>query len=334
MKLKNRIIQFIIIAMIFFSCDSNRLQIDIPIKDLAIHFVYADEALKELSKSALIEKNEKYIAKLDPIYKYEWENNLRVNNSDSISSKIYEFYHSEYIQALEDEKTTLVPKVKEKEEEIKRAFNFFNHYFSQKSVPKEIIYMNKLFSNINCSDSAITVGIESYLNSDLEVIQSIPNNQLYEWQRKKMQLIYLPRDILSNWIQVHLFQELDKSLADHIVQAGKILYVLNATFPYKDEQYILRYTERDYEWAKQNEYSAWEFLVREELLFKNNMRDKANWLNDGPTTVGLPTESPDRMGQYLGYKMVKKFMQENKEVSLSDLLEVNYNEILQAYEID
>ena len=326
--------QFIIIGMIFFSCESNRLQVDIPESNLEIDFIYADETLKKLSKADLIEKNEIFLKQFDPIYTFEWQNNLRINNQDSISVKTYQFYQSDYIRALEVEKTKLIPQVKNKEKDVNRAFNFYRYYFPQKTVPREIIYMNKLFSNINCSDSAITVALESYLNPALEVIQSIPNNQLYKWQREKMELEYLPRDILSNWIQVQLFEELDKSLAAHIVQAGKILYLVNATFPYRSEQYILRYSNSDYDWAKQNEFSAWEFLVREELLFKNNMRDKANWLNDGPTTLGLSKESPDRMGQYLGYKMVKKFMQENKEVSLTDLLEIKYNEILQAYEID
>jgi len=334
MKLRNQIMQFILIGMIFFSCESNRLQVDIPESNLEIDFIYADETLKKLSKADLIEKNEIFLKQFDPIYTFEWQNNLRINNQDSISVKTYQFYQSDYIRALEVEKTKLIPQVKNKEKDVNRAFNFYRYYFPQKTVPREIIYMNKLFSNINCSDSAITVALESYLNPALEVIQSIPNNQLYKWQREKMELEYLPRDILSNWIQVQLFEELDKSLAAHIVQAGKILYLVNATFPYRSEQYILRYSNSDYDWAKQNEFSAWEFLVREELLFKNNMRDKANWLNDGPTTLGLSKESPDRMGQYLGYKMVKKFMQENKEVSLTDLLEIKYNEILQAYEID
>ena len=334
MKLRNQIMQFILIGMIFFSCESNRLQVDIPESNLEIDFIYADETLKKLSKADLIEKNEIFLKQFDPIYTFEWQNNLRINNQDSISVKTYQFYQSDYIRALEVEKTKLIPQVKNKEKDVNRVFNFYRYYFPQKTVPREIIYMNKLFSNINCSDSAITVALESYLNPALEVIQSIPNNQLYKWQREKMELEYLPRDILSNWIQVQLFEELDKSLAAHIVQAGKILYLVNATFPYRSEQYILRYSNSDYDWAKQNEFSAWEFLVREELLFKNNMRDKANWLNDGPTTLGLSKESPDRMGQYLGYKMVKKFMQENKEVSLTDLLEIKYNEILQAYEID
>jgi hypothetical protein len=75
-------------------------------------------------------------------------------------------------------------------------------------------------------------------------------------------------------------------------------------------------------------------LVKEQLLFKNNDRDKANFLNEGPQTIGLPEASPDRMGQFLGFQMVFGYMTKNKAVSLPELLKIDYNKILQTYEID
>ena len=59
-----------------------------------------------------------------------------------------------------------------------------------------------------------------------------------------------------------------------------------------------------------------------------------NMLNPGPTTSGLPNEgSPDRLGQYLGWKMVKSYMEKN-DVSLAEMVKLPYNVILQEYEID
>jgi len=40
------------------------------------------------------------------------------------------------------------------------------------------------------------------------------------------------------------------------------------------------------------------------------------------------------MGQYLGYQMVKGYIRQNKVLTLPELLEVDYNTILQTYEID
>ena len=194
--------------------------------------------------------------------------------------------------------------------------------------------MNKLFSNIHCSDTSVSVGLEQYISAETKLIKEIPNNQLYEWQKQRMNFKFLERDILLQWLQVHLFEGKDGKLAEHIVQAGKILYVLNATLPDAEKELILRYNEDQMKWAEENEEMTWNYLVKEQLLFKNNDRDKANFLNEGPQTIGLPEASPDRMGQFLGFQMVFGYMTKNKAVSLPELLKIDYNKILQTYEID
>ena len=112
------------------------------------------------------------------------------------------------------------------------------------------------------------------------------------------------------------------------------MYIVHACFPNKPYAYALRYSDENYKWAEENEFAFWEYLVKEELLFKNNLRDKTNFLNEGPYTLGLPEQGPDRLGQFLGFKMVLNYMANNKDLSLQELLALNYNTILQAYEID
>tara|TARA_B100000508_G_scaffold141093_1_gene146571 strand:+ start:83559 stop:84563 length:1005 start_codon:yes stop_codon:yes gene_type:complete len=334
MKIRKTIVLFISIFIVACSCDQNRLKIDIPNTNIDQKFVYVDEFFHNATKEETSEHHRTLKSELDQLYVYELQQNIQTTLNDSFANKIYEFYHSEYISALETEKEKLFSDAKAKEENITKAFSYFNYHFNEAPIPQNIIYMNKLFSNIHCSDSSVSIGLESYLSPKNKIIESIPKNQLYDWQRKRMDIQYLERDILLNWIQVHLFNEIDKQLAQHIIQAGKILYILNASFPEAEERYIVRYNEDEWKWAEENEQLTWDFLVKEQLLFKNNRRDKANFLNAGPTSVGLPEESPDRMGQYLGYKMVRGFMQENKDVSLQDLLTIDYNKILQSYEIN
>ena len=194
--------------------------------------------------------------------------------------------------------------------------------------------MNKLFSGIKANDSVLTIAGENYLDPSLPVIKNLPGDQLYQWQKDAMNVEFLPRDVLQFWIQAKLFKDMDENLVNHIIQAGKVMYVLHASFPKESVAYALRYSNDEYSWAEENELAFWEYLVKEELLFKNNLRDKANILNEGPYTVGLPEEGPDRLGQYLGFKMVSNYMASNKDLSLQELIALDYNTILQAYEID
>ena len=107
-----------------------------------------------------------------------------------------------------------------------------------------------------------------------------------------------------------------------------------AAFPNEDPSLILRYSKEDYQWALDNEYKFWQYLVDENLLFKIDERTVANMINEGPFTPGLPDQnSPDRLGQFLGWRMIHSYM-EQYDISVSELINLTFNEILQAYEID
>ncbi len=334
MKKRKTFLLILFLSGFFASCDTNPLLVDITEKQVAINYINVDDAFANATLAETEKMHHHFIDSLDPLYLFEIQQNLRAPKSDTLHKAIHRFYHAEYIRALEEAKSSLHPHLSLLENRVNKAFRYLSVHFKKMPIPGQIIYMNKLFSNIHCSDSAASIGLESYIPQGHDVLNKIPKSQLYEWQRERMDKAYIPRDIAMNWIQVHLFKEIDKKLAEHIVQAGKILYAINAAFPKAEQEYIVRYSEDDLTWALNHEQMVWDYLVKEQLLFKNNRRDKANFLNAGPKTVGLPEEAPDRLGQFLGYRMVKKYMHQNKALSLPELLQLDYNEILQKYEIE
>ena len=145
---------------------------------------------------------------------------------------------------------------------------------------------------------------------------------------------YIPRDVLAEWIATNVVPEDEGTFAEKMIRWGKIIYLTEAAFPEIDKHVLFRYTKNGYAWADHNEASIWKYIVNQDLLFSKNERDHANFLHEGPFTVGLPEKSPDRLGQYLGWKIVHEFMQKNESVSLSKLIKMPYNTILQSYEIE
>ena len=131
----------------------------------------------------------------------------------------------------------------------------------------------------------------------------------------------------------HVVEETSGNLTEQMIRWGKIIYLTEAAFPQKDQAILLRYSNEDLKWALDQEQEIWNYLVREKLLFKLDERLKINMLNEGPFTVGLPEKGPDRLGQFMGWRMVKKYM-EIKRVSVEELIKTPYTAILAEYEID
>jgi hypothetical protein len=332
MKYKRRICFLTFSTIFLVSCNTNPFIADISKIEVAIEFINVDETFNN-NLEAIENNHQKFAQLLGDIYLYELSMNLKTRDTSLFASGLKEFYGDEFIQSIEEEKMLIQAGIIKEQEKTTTAFRYLRAHFPEVLVPKKIVLMNKLFSGIKANDTIVTIAPENYINPQSKLVQSIPGDLIYQWQKDGMQVNHLSRDILLFWIQNQLFSEMDDYLAYHIIQAGKILYILNATFPDAPKHEILRYTAEQYQWAEENEFAFWEYLVREELLFQNNIRDKSNFLNEGPYTIGLPEKGPDRLGQFLGYKIVYGFMQQNKKLSLTDLIQTDYNTVLQSYQI-
>lgn len=332
MKYGKSLIILLLTIQLFVACSTNPLDVNIENSDVSMEFVDVD-ALLLARKDNMSDVHYQLTKNLGYLYQYELSMNLQTRDTSQFIEGLAEFYALEFLSDIETEKKKIETEVARQKTRIVDGFRYLHYHFPTIKIPHHVVFMNKLFSGIKANDSIITVAPENYIDPKARIIQEIPGDRLYQWQKDGMSVDYLARDILLFWIQHQLFQEIDEYLSHHIIQAGKILYVLKAAFPRDENHIILRYTEEQYAWAEENEFAFWEYLIREELLFKNNIRDKSNFLNEGPYTVGLPEKGPDRLGQFIGYKMVEGYMKQNKELSLQELIQTDYNTILQSYQI-
>lgn len=325
---------FLILFIIFSSCQRNNLDIDTSDITLNVGFHDVDSLFQNADLAATDSIHHHLISKFGDIYLFEVEMNLQLSASDSLFSfALHNFYNNEYIQSIYAAIAELKGDISTQELKTVEAFKRLKFHFPSYSPPTNIIYINKLFSEIQVGDSVLSIGLENYIGPSHDLLKNIPNDQLHQWQKDRMDPSFIARDMVLKWIQVNLFEAMDENLIKHIIQAGKILYVLKAAFPHESDAFILRYSDEQFAVAAENEQHFWNYLVTENLLFQNNIREKNNFLNEGPHTIGLPEKVPDRMGQFLGFQMVKNFVKKHKALSLPELLSIDYNEILQAYEI-
>jgi hypothetical protein len=243
MKKERSLLSLTLLFFTLLACSPNKLDVDISQISVSIALINVDEQLK-VSDKALIKKNHTRLKdQLGYIYVYELEMNLRAPVDSAIHEKIAQFYSSEYMQELEQEKGKILPLITEKHQETMNGFRYLKYHFPEVSYPERIVLMNKLFSGIKANDSTLTIAPENYLDPELSVVKNLPGDMLYQWQKDAMHVDYIPRDILQFWIQSKLFKDIDENLVNHIVQAGKVMYVIHACFPKKPYAYALRYTE-------------------------------------------------------------------------------------------
>jgi hypothetical protein len=244
------------------------------------------------------------------------------------------FVNDEYVNRLEKQIQKKFSNLENRKAKLHDGFLYLNHHFPQGKIPKNIIFMNSFFaSNVFCTENEIGVGLERYLGPNVKEIQALPSQEFFPWIKNSMLDKYLERDVLTAWIMTHYVPEKKTNTAEAIVNWGKIIYLTEAAFPMENKEIILRYSKKDFDWAMKNEYAFWKYLVDEKLLFTDNEKMQANILKEAPFTIGLPEKGPDRLGQFLGWRIIHSYMMQFPKTSLEELIKLPYNTILQEYEV-
>lgn len=320
----------------FYSCSNNPLDVSPENKNLGIHFVNLDSIFIHTSQGQLNQTISSQNLLPEQVLDYELGYCLNVGKLTDIGTdaRIKEFVSEPFINRVEKRIAEKFPNLNEIRSKLNNGFLHLNHHFPKGKIPKNIVFMNSLFaSNVFATENEIAIGLERYLGAKTDVIQELPEQEFFQWIKDGMRKEFLERDVLTAWILTHYIPESKQNTADAIIRWGKIIYLTEAAFPQEEKNIIIRYSKKDYDWAVKNEYSFWKYLVDEKLLFSENERDQANFLNDSPFTVGLPEKGPDRLGQFLGWRMIQSYMEQFPETTLEELIKMPYNTILQDYEV-
>ena len=133
---------------------------------------------------------------------------------------------------------------------------------------------------------------------------------------------YISVDAMRGWIETSNAPDPEADMLGRMIHAGKQQYILEATIPTAADTVIADYSAAQLAWCHQNEFNIWAHFVDEESFFKTDEVEIMSYLDDGPFTTGLSRESPPRVGQWLGWQIVRAFMEKNQDVTLEALLAI------------
>ena len=262
---------------------------------------------------------------------------VSLENDSTLSQGLRSFSKQTYIAKTEKEIEKRNANLPQHKFRIQHAFNRLKGTFNKIKTPKEIVFTNSNFNyNATCYNQSILVGLERYIGGDQPLIlESLNPSDFPEWIRNGMNEKFMDRDILSAWISTRLVKETTGYHIAEMIRWGKIHVITEISLRIENKdvrpEEILRWSKSQYDWALKNEKKFYKYLMDENLLFDSNEKNRAYLINNGPYTIGLPEESPDRMGQFLGYQIVRNYVL-SENLSLLELIDLKYNTILKTYQ--
>ena len=211
------------------------------------------------------------------------------------------------------------------------------HVFMPDVIIPEVIWMNSGFNfAIYPRDEFVAVGLEWFLGPEHPILELLPPDRFPKYQQLRMHPDLMAADAMKGWMLVHFINlgYTGEKCIDDILYWGKVLWLLGKCMPEQFEHVLMDWTPEDLEWAKANETAIWLELQPANVLFETNRTVFHRWLTDGPFTKfgSIPQESPDRLGVWMGLRIVENYMEENPETSAEQLFsETDYIPFLKSY---
>ena len=319
---------FILIVFTIFGC-KNKFDIDISKVNFETKVIRFDQELIYISRN-----NIDSISKtLDEKYDFFEIYNKYIASLGSYKNKNYYQKLELFRNYLNENKVfadarLVYNKFNEIEKGINSGFKHLLYYFPNKKIPKIYSIFSGFNESVIIDSNYLAFSVDKYLGE---------KNPNYNALRIPMYLRYRlqPNRIPYDCLYAYCFTEFpinqdQNNLLGNIIHNGKIAYLMRALFPKLPEHEIIGYTKEQYKWCKKNEEQMWSTIIKRKHFYTTSLKIINNYIGESPYTSGFPIESPPRAGIWIGYQIVKKFMNKHNKTTLKELILNNndYQKIL------
>lgn len=208
--------------------------------------------------------------------------------------------------------------------------SFFKHvkyYFPKYQIPKAITLISGVDYNnrVVLSDSLLLIGVDNYLGSGHQFYSGLAS-----YIAKGLDKQFLVSDVANAFAKKVNPYPRDRSFLSRMTYYGKELYLKDKLLPGSTDAQKIGYAPEEFAWAQENEEQIWRFFIENELLYSTDSNLDRRFLDPSPFSkfgLELDSESPGRLGRYIGWQIVRAYAEKNKNTGLIQILDLPAVEI-------
>jgi len=236
--------------------------------------------------------------------------------------QLNQFVSNPLNQMLFDSVLSIYPDLGFLEKELTLSFKRFWYYFPETNIPDVFTYVSGLLYEIPVQffNDDMIIALDMYLGNDLEAYRKmgLPLYQISNMNRNN-----IARDAMYELYFYHFAEKPGKDFLQMMINKGKHLYFLDAMMPKTNDEIKIGYTPEKLSWCRENESQIWAFIIENDLLYSSEINIKRKFFVDGPFTSDFSSDSPARIGEWMGWQVVRAYMNNNPEITLQQLFEEN-----------
>lgn len=204
-------------------------------------------------------------------------------------------------------------------DEVKGVMRHVKYYFPDfnptpvTTVISEVQYRNR----VTPSRERLLIGIDNYLGVDHELYQGISN-----YRRDQLTISQIPADAAMAYAYLFVRPTTDRTLLGSMIYFGKLHYLQELFAPAASGATKFETTTEKFQFMEDNEVEMWRYFVDRSLLYSTDSKLLNRFILPAPFSkfyLEVDKQTPGGVGKYVGYQIVKSFMNKN-EVPLDVML--------------
>ncbi len=334
-------------VLILVSCTNNRLDVDVSSINVNLEVNRMEKDMFEADRYKLKELNQQWKAKYGLLYEsflYDMTNMGLVD--DSLTPvRLEMFLNHKDMKECYEQIDSVFNDFSPYKNKFEDAFKHVKFYFPEKETPSLTTFFSSFQAKAFPTKDNIGIGLDLYLGPNNKITQMLPPEFYPAYLKSKMDKEFLVSDVMKHWVY-YTFSDpkeyanfsiytIKDDLLTTMIHHGTMLYTLEALMPQEKPEIKFNYTPEKHKWCLANERFVYQYLVENSLIYTKNYKDISKFVQDGPFTTGLSDESPSMIGMFMGYRMVKQYMDKHPEFTIQELVagKVSPKEVLSGYKI-
>ncbi len=320
---------FVLLLFLLSGCHNDPLDVDISTVNVEITFKRLDQDLFSLNPAAGQTNTAELYNEYGQFLVDYSEGVLRIGSpeSESYSYAVAQFITDENMKSLYRDVQDEFNDVSIIENELTDAFKFYRHHFPDSTIPDVVFNISALNYAVVATQTTLAIGLDMFLGADYPVYPLVGLPKYMYTNMKPNQVV---PQAMKGWVQsMYETDALRNNLLEHMIFEGKLLYAMDALLRETEDSLKVGFSPEEMAWCKEYESRIWAHLVDQELLYTTEYMDINKWINQAPFVAGIPKNSPGRLGQWVGWQIVRFYMKNNPQIPITELMtNQNAQEIL------
>ncbi|MES2794350.1 MAG: gliding motility protein [Bacteroidota bacterium] len=201
---------------------------------------------------------------------------------------------------------------------INHAFKNIKALYPDFIPPKiHTIFTGFAGKDIFVSDSNIVIGLDFFIGKKAEYRPQVYDYQLFKYQPE----LIVPTLINLMAVKYARIEGGDKSLLADMLFYGKCYQFTKTMIPNAADSLIIGYTQKQLDDTEASQEMVWGHIIDQKLLFESSPFKKAKYLEERPNTQEISQDCPGAIGRWLGWKIIKKYVENNPQQTLNNLMD-------------